>query len=78
MIKETKESIFQEWEERNHKKEQQEAAEEIENSIDQIETWLSNLEAAGTERSGTFKLHEDDKEAIVDQLEYIRELVAKL
>lgn len=78
MCKETKQSIFQEWEERSRRTEQQKAAEEIENSIDQIDTWLSHLETDGTERSEIFKLHRDDKEAIQDYLQYIRELLPKI
>lgn len=73
----TKEAIFKEWEERNHKNEQQNAREEVEEALDQIDTWLSHLETDGTERSETFKLHRDDKEAIMDYLQYIRELIQK-
>ena len=74
----TKEAIFKEWEERNHRDEQQNAREEVEETLDQIDTWLSHLEADGTERSETFKLHRDDKEAIQDYLQYIRELLPKI
>lgn len=74
----TKEEIFAEWEGRNKRDSQQNTKEEIESTVDQIDTWLSHLEVDGTERSETFKLQRDDKEAIQDYLQYIRELVAKL
>lgn len=74
----TKESIFKEWEERSHRNEQQNAREEVEEALDQIDTWLSHLEPVGTERSEGYKLHEEDKEAIQDYLQYIRELIQRI
>ncbi len=78
MVGESKETIFKEWEERNKRNDKQKAVKEIRKSVDLIAGWLSNLKIDETERSESYKLPEDDREAMLDYLAYIRVLLSEI
>ena len=71
----TKETLFKEWEERNAREAKKRSLQDINDTINYI---IGCLNENSGERNGSCKLTNDQREGIIEDLEFIRETIEAL